>query len=45
MHVFQELVLLPQVHHFQVYYTVENKNISFNICGCNVTLKNLLVTL
>ena len=39
MHVFQELVLLPWVHLSQVYYTVENKNNSFNFCGCNVTLK------
>ena len=39
MHVFQELVLLPKVHHSQVYCTAENKNISFNFWGCNVTLK------
>ena len=39
MHVFQELVLLPQVHHAQVYYRIENKNILFNFRGCNVTLK------
>ena len=39
MHVFQELVLFPEVHHSQIYYIVENKNISFNFWGCNVTLK------
>ena len=39
MHVFQELVLLPYGHHSQVYFTVENKNISFNFSGCDVTLK------
>ena len=31
-HVFQELVLLPCVHHSEVYYTVENKIVSLNFC-------------
>ena len=36
---FQELVLLPKVHHSQIYFTIENKYISFNFRGYNVTLK------
>ena len=39
MHVFQELVFLPLVHHSQAYCTLLNKNISFNFWTCNITLK------
>ena len=45
MHVFQELVLLPLVHHSQVCYTVENKKKIHLIFGVLCHPENLLVTL